>query len=686
MADETHTCGKRVTSIEEPAHPLDMLAPGEITRARDILRREGKLGDGMLVPTVLPVEPDKDATRAYRAGESFDRRILFVVLDPATGVSTELTVSLAEDAIVAERTVPSGTHPYGQPPYTWAEFERVERIVKADPRWREAMRRRGYDEKTMELAFCGPLAPGYFGYEEEIGRRMVRSLTFLRDFPNDSMWAHPVEGLLVTLDLTREQVVTVHDEGEVPTASEPGNFDPASIGPVREDLRPISITQPEGPSFTVDGGLVEWQNWRFRIGFNQREGLVLNQLAYRDGERWRPILYRASVPEMVVPYGDTSRNRYWISYFDAGEYHLGKNANSLSLGCDCLGVIHYFDVTVADDFGAPMRIPQAVCMHEEDFGVAWKHSELGFRPDSRRNRRLVISYFATIGNYDYGFYWYLYLDGMIELEAKATGIVFNGSGEPGADDPHRLEIAPGLFAPVHQHLFCARLDTEIDGPDNYVDEVDVVPVPMGERNPHGNAFTWTRTRIEREGGRLADGAKGRSWHIGSRSSRNRIGKPTEYQLISEGLPVLLADPGSTVHARAGFATNHTWVSRYEPGEQWPAGDYPNQHAGGAGLPAYVEAGESVDGGDIVVWHVFGPTHLPRPEDWPVMPVDIYRFKLRPYGFFDRNPALDVPDLSRHQRGSDAESCCAPDAQELEGCCGTAGEETAGAPPTFGARE
>ncbi|MDO5051359.1 MAG: primary-amine oxidase [Pseudoclavibacter sp.] len=670
MADTTHTRGKRVTSVDVAVHPLDMLTPDEIARARSILEREGKLPEGSLVPTVLPVEPDKDRVRAFTPGDPFDRRILFVVLDPATGLSTEYTVSLGEDALVAERRVPSDVHPYGQPPYTWEEFMQVERIVKDDPGWQAAMRRRGLQDR-MELAFCGPLAPGYFGYEEEVGRRMIRSLTFLRDHPDDSMWAHPVEGLLVTVDLTEKRVVTVHDEGDTPVAAEPGNFDPASIGPVREDLRPLSITQPEGPSFTVDGGLVEWQNWSFRIGFNQREGLVLNQLGYRDGEELRPVLYRGSVPEMVVPYGDTSRNRYWISYFDAGEYHLGKNANSLELGCDCLGVIHYFDVTVADDFGKPMRIPQAVCMHEEDFGIVWKHTELGYRPEVRRNRRLVISYFATIGNYDYGFYWYLYVDGTIEVEAKATGVVFNGSGEPGAEDPHRLEIAPGLFAPVHQHLFCARLDVEIDGPDNYVDEIDVVPVPMGERNPYGNAFGWQRTRLEREGGRLADGAKGRSWHIGSKMRRNRVGKPTEYQLISEGLPVLMADPGSTVHARAGFATRHTWVSRYEPGEQWPAGDYPNQHAGGAGLPAYTEAGESVDGGDIVVWHVFGPTHLPRPEDWPVMPVDVYRFRLRPYGFFDRNPALDVPEAAAAK--AEDKGCCAQ-----ESCCDDR-------PPVFGER-
>lgn len=687
MPDVTHTHGKRVSRITEARHPLDMLTPDEISRGRSILEAAGKLDESSLFPTVLPVEPTKEEVRAYDGG-GFDRRILYVVLDPSTGVSVEYTVSLAQEAIIDERRVPSDTHPYGQPPYTWTEFMKAEELVKASPKWQEAMRRRGFTQEQIDLAYIGPLAPGFFDYEEEVGQRMIRSITFLRDHANDSQWAHPVEGLLTTLNLTTGEVVSILDEGEVPTATTSGAYDRATVGPPRTDLKPIEITQPEGPSFSVDGSEVTWQRWRMRVGFNQREGLVLNQISFQDGDEERPILYRGSVPEMVVPYGDTSINRYWISYFDAGEYHLGKNANSLKLGCDCLGVIHYFDATVADDDGTPLIIPQAVCMHEEDFNVLWKHTELGFKPDVRRQRRLVISYFATVGNYDYGFYWYFYLDGTIEVEAKATGIVYNGSGLHGQrDDLHRNEIAPGLYAPYHQHIFCARLDVEIDGPDNAVDEVDAVRIPMGERNPYGNAFTLSRTRIAEEGGRDAKAEVGRTWHVVSKQRTNIVGQPTGYQLVPQNTPTLLADPEAYVSKRAAFATKTTWVTKYHEGEQWPAGDYPNQHAGGAGLPSYVD-GEDVDGGDIVVWHSFGPTHFPRVEDWPIMPVDLYRFQFKPFGFFDRNPALDIPEVSEM---SSAASCCADDepapccSTEADSCCdaedGGDGDEL----PVFGAR-
>lgn len=673
MADVTHTHGKRVSHLTEPTHPLDQLAPSEIERGRVILEREGKLSETSRFPSVMPVEPPKEVVRAFTPGNDLHRRIEYIVLDTTTGISVEYIVNLSEDAIERERRVDSDVHPYGQPTYLFEEFEQADQIVRSCPAWQAAMRRRGLDEH-LDTAFIGPLAPGFFARDDEQGRRVIRSVTFLKEFETDSHWAHPVEGLLVTLDLTKGEVIRVEDDSDTPTHMGSGNYGPDVAGPDRESIKPIEITQPEGPSFTVEGSKVEWEGFSFRVGFNTREGLVLSQLTVKDGDEERPIMYRGSVPEMVVPYGDTSINRYWISYFDAGEYYLGKNANSLALGCDCLGVIHYFDGSSHDDHGRPVTIPQAVCMHEEDYSILWKHTELGHQPDVRRQRRLVISYFATVGNYDYGFYWYLYLDGTIEVEAKATGIVYNGSGIPGEIEPHRSEIAPGLFSPVHQHLFCARLDLEIDGADNYVDEVDLAQVPMGEANPYGNAFTWTKTRIETEQGRTADNLKGRTWHIGSNSRRNHIGKPTEYQLISEGLPTLLADPASFVAARAAFASKHTWVTKYHEEELWPAGRYPNQHAGGGGLPEYIADAESVDGGDIVLWHTFGPTHIPRPEDWPIMPVDAYHFWLKPYGFFDRNPALNVPDWSTRGAGGCCESNSPSDADVAASPCCSSGAD------------
>jgi primary-amine oxidase len=190
----------------------------------------------------------------------------------------------------------------------------------------------------------------------------------------------------------------------------------------------------------------------------------------------------------------------------------------------------------------------------------------------------------------------------------------------------------------------------VDGTANAVDEVDVARVAVGPDNPHGNAFGRTLTRIasEAESGRLADASVGRTWRISSTEHTNRLGQPVSYVLRPEQHPTLLADPSSSIARRAAFATRHLWVTRYDPEERYPAGEFVNQHPGGAGIPAWTAADRALDGEDIVVWHTFGATHVPRPEDWPVMPVDTCGFVLRPHGFFDRNPTLDVPG-SRHHR-------------------------------------
>lgn len=645
----------RVRGDGAAQHPLDPLTAEEIGTARQILVDAGLLSEAVRVPMLLPDEPTKADLASWRPGDEIDRRVDVTLLDTSTGAVTEVVVSVTRGAVLSQQAHDPGVEPYGQPQYLFEEYERAGEIVKASSGWRAAMARRGLADR-IDLAFCSPLAPGFVGRANEVGRRVVRSLTFLRDSEDDIPWAHPVEGLIVHVDLVDNRVIDIEDEGDIPVPAGSGKYTPDAVGgPARTSLKPIEIIQPEGPSFRVAGSFVEWEGWSLRVDFNAREGLVLHDLRFGG----RSVLSRASVPEMVVPYGDTSPTRFWISYFDAGEYLLGKNANPLELGCDCLGVIRYFDGYVADDHGHAVRIPNVVCMHEEDHGILWKHTEPGpVGAQVRRSRRLVVSYFSTIGNYDYGFYWYFYLDGSIELEAKATGIVFVGAGVPGTSSSHATEIAPGVFAPVHQHLFSARLDVAIDGEDNRLVEIDAARIPMGDGNPFGNAFTWTETplRTEHEAQRVADTSVARVWEVQSASRTNYVGKPTAYHLIPQPTALLMADPASSVAARAAFATKHLWGTAYDRDERWPAGRYPNAHAGGAGLPAYTADDRSIDGKDLVLWHTFGLTHIPRPEDWPIMPVDYAGFWFKPYGFLDVNPAMDVPESSQAHAG---DSVCGP---------------------------
>ena len=349
----SQTVGSTTTTAAGTAapHPLDPLTADEIRRARTIVEKSGNVNDSTRFPLITLLEPPKDEVLAHRPGAAVTRRVLVIVIDLATGDTHEGVVSLTSGELDEWVQVPTAVPPFGQAPIMLEEFDLVAEIVKADPQWREAIAKRGVED--FDSVFVAPLSPGQFGHEDEAGKRILRSLSFLRDDITDSPWAHPVEGLIAHVDIIGKKVIKLIDTGVVPVPTEQGNFDEAHVGPPRTTLKPLAITQPQGPSFSVEGSEVTWQNWQLRVSLDPREGLVLHTVSFRDGDRDRPIIYRASIAEMVVPYGDPSPTRFWISYFDSGEYLLGKQANSLELGCDCLGEIHYFDAVLADDRGEP---------------------------------------------------------------------------------------------------------------------------------------------------------------------------------------------------------------------------------------------------------------------------------------------------------------------------------------------
>ncbi|HEX3794553.1 MAG TPA: primary-amine oxidase [Acidimicrobiales bacterium] len=626
-------------------HPLAPLSGDEITATREIV-----LGSGRF--TIAPEEvrfayvglcdPPKDLVRAFDRGESVavDRRVrLQLLLGPEANV-TEVIVSVSRGEV--DRWVEVADV---RPALQMEEAILVLSALWENPEWNAALDRRGIVDRS--LVQIDPWPAGSFGTDHEVGRRITRCLAYLRESADDNGYARPLEGLLAYVDMGRGQVLEVVDLGVVPFPHQRGSYYPEDNGPLRTDLRPLHITQPEGTSFEVEGHQVRWQKWSFRVGMDPLEGLVIYTVGYQDGGRVRPLLFRASVSEMVVPYGDPGPMHSWKSAFDAGEWGLGRMANSLALGCDCLGEIVYLDDVYCDERGKPRTKPNAICLHEEDFGILWKHVDMvSGRTEVRRSRRLVVSSIATVGNYEYGFYWYFYLDGTMQLEVKLTGIMSTMAVDPavGLGTAHANLIAPGLAAPFHQHLFNVRLDMEVDGPDNAVYEVDTLRTPLGPDNPWGNAFAPQATLLQTElaAQRDVDPSKSRSWKIVNRSMVNGVGQPTAYKLLPGSTPTLLADPSSTVGQRAAFASHNLWVTPFAEDERRAGGDYPNQHAGGAGLPAWTAADRPLVDTDIVLWHSFGVTHLPRPEDWPVMPVEYTGFSLVPVGFFDRNPALDVP--------------------------------------------
>ena len=636
-------------------HPLDPLTFEEINLSSSLVKEQANLGIELLFETIMLIEPPKSEVITFVPGDPITRDVFVVVLNYKTERLYELEISLDLKKITRCEHIPGV-----QPAFMFGDinmdFNEWEAHIKKDPKLIEALKKRGITDASLVMIDPWPISN--FGNKEEEGKRLAIGRCWVRREDGDNGYARPIEGLSPILDLNKNKIVEIQDFGVVPIPPEDGNYAARYQSTFRTDLKPIEITQPEGPSFQVNGTEVCWQKWRLRVGYTKREGLVLHTIGYEDGGEVRPIIYRAALSEMVVPYGDPTNDHYKKQVFDAGEVGIGRCANSLELGCDCLGEIYYFDMALFNIQGDATELKNVVCMHEEDYGILWKHTDnrIG-ETETRRSRRLVISTVATVGNYEYGFFWYFYQDGGIDYEVKLTGIVNSAAVDPGVEPKNGTLVAPQVVAHNHQHYFNVRLDMMVDGPNNSVYEVDTVTDPISDNNPHGNAFSVKRTLIEKEeeAVRIIDPFSARYWSVTNNSKQNYLGQPVSYK-IAPGENVLpFHHDEAVIMKRAAFMTGHMWVTAFDEKEMFAAGDYPNQHPGNDGLPSWMKKNRALSDADVVVWYTFGHNHIPRLEDWPVMPVAYTGFSIRPSGFFDRNPALDVPPSVNNCCG---ESVCA----------------------------
>lgn len=632
----------KFVNLPEVQHPLEPLQAEEVAAAVAIVRANRNVGETFRFPCAMLHEPPKEFVLRFQAGDAFDRQAFLVLFDNQTGEAFEAIVSLTQQQIVSWKHVPNI-----QPNVMADELSECEEVVKAHPDFQAAIALRNLD---LESVVVDPWAIGHFGIEGETGVRLSRCLCYVRTTPESNFYARPIDGLVPVVDLNKLEVLRIEDLGIVPVPPEAGEYE-AQFQPIlRSDIKPLQITQPEGVSFSIDGHEIRWQKWRMRIGFTPREGLVLYQVGYEDQGQVRSILYRASLAEMVVPYGDPRPQHFRKNAFDVGEHGVGMLANSLEYGCDCVGEIRYFDAHLTNSRGEVATIKNAVCLHEEDFGMLWKHTDWRRNAvEVRRSRRLALSFIATVDNYEYAFFWYFYQDGTIQYEVKLTGILLVGAI---ADQPkYGTVVAPEVNAINHQHFFSMRLDFDLDGCENSVYEVNTEAEPISAENPHGNAFYAVPTLLETEQAaqRLIDPLTARYWKVVNPNVTNRLGQLVGYKIVPGENVLPFAHPDSPILKRAGFMTKHLWVTPYAPDERYSAGDYPNQHPGGEGLPLWTQANRSIANTDLVVWYTFGHHHIPRPEDWPVMPTAYSGFMLKPVSFFGANPALDVPPMPKQER-------------------------------------
>lgn len=636
-------------------HPLEPLNAQEVDAAVALLKTVPEFNNSTRIISIMLKEPAKETVHAWPSSPANGRHARAVVLDNAINATLAVDLDLTGNRVAGKFAAPPGA----QPTLSIDEQIECEQAVLRSPEFRAALEKQ-YGVSDTSLVMVDIWSAGFYGQEEERTRRLARPLCFLRRDATDNGYARPIEGIRPVVNLNTMEVIRVEEYGHWPLPPEPGQYAASRVDNFRADVKPLAIAQPEGPSFALDGNSLSWQNWKFVVGFNAREGLTLHHVRYRDQGRERSILYRASLTEMVVPYGDPSPTQARKNAFDVGEYGMGMCANSLRLGCDCLGHIVYLNADLCDSRGRALTIENAICIHEEDYGILWKHTDrrLPDAPEVRRSRRLVVSSISTVENYEYGFFWYFYQDGNIQFEIKLTGILSLGTLRDGEKAKYGSMIAPLLYAPNHQHFFNVRLDFDIDGVENTVQQIDVVSGSMDDSNPFENAFHVRATCLETERQALANLniESARAWKIVNPNAKNALGEPVGYKFLPGDNSVPFASANAWWRKRAGFVNHHVWVTPYDEGEKYAAGDYPNQSQGGDGLTKWTSANRPIANRDVVFWYTFGHTHLPRPEDYPVMPTAYIGFLLKPNGFFDRNPANDVPPGAPAKTSGNGKTC------------------------------
>jgi len=593
--------------------PLDPLSATEINLVRDAVRRSGQFSGDILYPYVGLEEPPKGAE------QSRSRRARLHLYEPKTNLTTVAVVDLAAGTVVS-RTPSPGV----QPNIMYRDIGIATDVVRPDPGWRAAMRKRGltrFEDLHLEI-----WAPGFVPGTDN--RRLVRVLTFLGN-NSANPYARPIEGVVALVDVNAGKLTSLTDTGVRPVPTETGTF-PAPARPSRR------VTDADG--VTIDGYSVRWDKWTFRIGFDALTGVTLHKIAF-DG---RSILYRASLSEMSVPYADPDENWSWRSAFDAGEYGLGVCTTPLELGSDVPAGTRLLDAVVALDNCVPRQIENAIGVYERDGGVLWRHkNEYTGITASRRGKELVITSIPTIGNYDYQVNYVFRQDGSMAVETNLTGIMLAKgtarTAETGGHDSTATShlVAPNVAAVNHQHFFSFRLDVDIDGAtNNRFLQCDTVPV----LSDAGNAFAMQEKRFATEGFSDLNFATSRNWRIVNPGKPNRLGVPGGYSLLPGENAFPLTGANSDARREAGFTEHAVWVTKFQADQLYGAGDFPSQAENPTGLQDYVN-GESIDGEDLVVWYTLGITHIPRPEDWPVMPVHRASFNLIPTGFFNQNPVL-----------------------------------------------
>ncbi len=610
------------------SNPFRQPTAAELTTAVRVIRADSRCPASPRFVAMSLAEPSKSLWLDSATRTRVPREIRSTIVDPAASKIYDFTVDVKQQLVTEVRAVPPS-----QWMLTESDYARADSIMRAAPRFVDALLRRGVSIDSVAIETWASGVP-------EASARLVRCLLYHVDARGVNRYDRPIEGVSAIINLSSGSIIQWMESPirQTPPASSLHNLTAA----INDGAFSSATRQPS----LVDGE-VRWNAWRFTPMLAAREGLVIYNTRWVDTSGQRPIAHRMALSEMLVPYGDTSSTWTWRNAFDIGEYGFGMSSSSLRKGIDVPQSAALLPASFVSEQGVVRTVPNAIAIFERDGGIAWRHTTNGQTIASQRRRDLVVQHVATLANYDYLVSYIFSNDGSITVDIGLTGVILVKAAADTAFDVREFgeqmlahRITRNLLAPTHQHFFNLRLDLDIDGTSNVVTEVDVrTPLDPAE-NRFGNAMMMEQwdIRSEREGMRTADPRMSRTWRVSS-TRANATGAATAFTIIPESVAYPLHAPSHPLRSRARFIDVQCAVTKYNPDEMYAAGAYPNQSRGEEGLPAYAANDDRLVRRDVVVWCTIGTTHIGRSEDWPVMPVSHARLRLLPTGFHAQNPLI-----------------------------------------------
>ncbi|KAM0718053.1 hypothetical protein Q7P37_006385 [Cladosporium fusiforme] len=662
---ESHSLPIRVAK-NAATHPLAPLNADEIKQAVSFITGLWPANTDLHFKCITLQEPAKadvvpyiEATNNGQAPNKIDRKVMVNYYIRKTNKLHEAVVNL--DAGAVEFNVRLGPNMHS--PGDGEEIIAIERVAIEDEGVQAAIAKLQLPEGYQIV--IDPWIYGADGVGDD--ERLWQTFMYMRDPQNakeadSNHYALPLP-ISPVVDPVTMKVIRID---YLPTGKD---------NTIEKDLKPLNVVQPEGVSFTVThegtSQVIDWQKWSFRVGFNIREGMVLYDVRYAG----RKLFYRLSLSDMNIPYADPRHPFHKKSAFDLGDAGAGIMANDLKLGCDCLGTIQYISAVLNDDKGNPLEMPNVICVHEQDGGIGWKHTNYRTgRAAVVRQRELVLQSIITVSNYEYILAFMFNQAGEWTYEVRATGILSTQPIDDGIEVPWGTVVHPGVLATHHQHIFSLRVDPMIDGHNNRLVYDEALPMPRSDFNPHGTGYFTQETLIEKSGGYDLDPDRNRTFKIQNAGVRNPVnGKPVAYKIHAPPFQKILSDTESFNHKRAEFSDRNIYAVKYRDDELYAGGKFTNQSRGGTGVRSWADRKENIVDDDLVVFVQFGINHVPRIEDFPVMPVEILKVSFKPVNFFDRNPALDVPpstqDFNKSTLLADTHHQSAGEATvAADGCC------------------